>query len=92
MAPTSPAKITASLTTAGSTVLPMVLATLVWNTKKATKLKKAAQMTAIRGRQHPGRDHGGDRVGGVVEAVDEVEHQRQQDDGDDAEQRDVRHA
>src|SRR4029453_8401678 len=49
MAPTSPAKITASLTTSGSTVLPTVLATAVWKTRKAMKLKKAAQMTAIRG-------------------------------------------
>src|SRR5215216_4293898 len=49
MAPTSPAKTTASLTTSESTVLPTVLATPVWNTKKATKLKKAAQRTAIRG-------------------------------------------
>src|SRR5215216_7917739 len=48
-APTSPAKTTASLTTAGSTVLPTVLATPVWNTKKAAKLKKAAQRTAMRG-------------------------------------------
>src|SRR5215217_5980899 len=49
MAPTSPAKTTASLTTSESTVLPTVLATPVWNTKKAAKLKKAAQRTAIRG-------------------------------------------
>src|SRR4029453_7744978 len=49
MAPTSPAKITASLTTSGSTVLPTVLATAVWKTRNATKLNTAAQMTAIRG-------------------------------------------
>src|SRR4029453_10002078 len=49
MAPTSPAKTTASETTAESTVLPTVLATAVWNTKKAAKLKNAAQITAIRG-------------------------------------------
>jgi hypothetical protein len=49
IAPVSPAKITASLTTAGSTVLPTVLATLVWNTRKARKLKLAAQTTAILG-------------------------------------------
>ena len=49
MAPTSPAKITASLTTSGSTVLPTVLATAVWKTRNATKLNSAAQMTAIRG-------------------------------------------
>src|SRR5215216_6307118 len=36
-APTSPAKTTASLTTDGSTVLPTVLATAVWKTRKATK-------------------------------------------------------
>src|SRR5918995_3453040 len=49
MAPTSPAKITASLTTSGSTVLPTVLATAVWKTRNATKLNSAAQMTASRG-------------------------------------------
>ena len=49
MAPTSPAKMTASETTSESTVLPTVLATWVWNTKNAAKLKKAAQRTAIRG-------------------------------------------
>src|SRR5919109_1353988 len=49
MAPTSPAKTTASLTTSGSTVLPTVLATCVWKTRKATKLNRAAQTTAIRG-------------------------------------------
>src|SRR5215204_5329268 len=49
IAPASPAKTTASLTTAGSTVLPTVLATPVWNTKKAAKLNTAAQMTASRG-------------------------------------------
>src|SRR5215216_2282111 len=48
-APMSPAKTTASLTTSGSTVLPTVLATCVWKTRKAMKLKKAAQTTAIRG-------------------------------------------
>src|SRR5215218_2395748 len=48
-APVSPAKMTASLTTSGSTVLPTVLATPVWNTRTAAKLKKAAQMTAMLG-------------------------------------------
>src|SRR5215204_1187462 len=48
-APTSPAKTTASETTAESTVLPTVLATAVWKTRKAMKLKNAAQMTAMRG-------------------------------------------
>src|SRR6266511_3033931 len=49
MAPTRPAKTTASLTTCASTVLPTVLATWVLNTMKATKLKTAAQITATRG-------------------------------------------
>src|ERR687898_822318 len=49
MAPTSPAKMTASLTTSASTILPTVLATWVWKTRKAMKLNRAAQMTAIRG-------------------------------------------
>src|SRR5215218_7209887 len=49
MAPASPAKTTASLTTAESTVLPTVLATCVWKTRKAMKLNRAAQMTASRG-------------------------------------------
>src|SRR5215218_1501255 len=48
-APTSPAKTTASLTTDGSTVLPTVLATAVWKTRKAMKLNRAAQRTASRG-------------------------------------------
>ena len=33
-------------------------------------------------RQHAGRNHGGDAVGGIVKAVDEVEDERR-DDGDD---------
>src|SRR5215218_4843847 len=49
MAPASPAKTTASLTTAESTVLPTVLATCVWKTRKAMKLNRAAQTTASRG-------------------------------------------
>src|SRR5215204_1702767 len=48
-APMSPAKTTASLTTSGSTVLPTVLATCVWKTRKAMKLNRAAQTTASRG-------------------------------------------
>ena len=34
-------------------------------------------------REHAGRDHGGDRVGAVVEPVDEVEDQRDRDDRQD---------
>src|SRR5688500_6574609 len=49
IAPTSPPKMTATLTTDGSTILPTVSATLVWNTRKATKLNTAAQRTAALG-------------------------------------------
>ena len=65
---------------------PTVFATAVPNANAATKLKNAAQMTALPGRQHPGRDHGRDRVGGVVKAVDVVEDQRDADQADDGEQ------
>jgi hypothetical protein len=49
IAPTRPANTTASLTTPGWMILPTVLATWVRNTRKAMKLKKAAQMTATLG-------------------------------------------
>ena len=45
------------------------------------KLNDAAQKTAMPGREHTGGDDGGDRVRGVVEAVDEVEHQRNRNHG-----------
>src|SRR6266498_1755003 len=68
MAPTRPAKTTASLTTCASTVLPTVLATWVLNTMKATKLKTAAQITVARPSgmlEHDALD----RVGHVLERV-----------------------
>ena len=50
IAPISPAKITAKVTTLMSTSpAPMVLATAVPKVKAATKLKKAAHMTALPG-------------------------------------------
>jgi hypothetical protein len=49
MAPVSPPKTTASLTTCGSMIVPTVLATWVRKTTKAMKLKNAAQTTASRG-------------------------------------------
>ena len=36
-------------------------------------------------RQHPGRDDGGDGIGGVVQAVEEIEDQRDGDQEDDQE-------
>jgi hypothetical protein len=49
MAPTRPPNTTASLTTFGSMMVPTVLATWVLKTRKAMKLKNAAQTTASRG-------------------------------------------
>jgi len=49
IAPISPANTTASLTAVGSMILPTVLATCVRKTRKAMKLKKAAQTTASLG-------------------------------------------
>jgi hypothetical protein len=46
------------------------------------KLKNAAQATALR-RSTRVETIGGDRVGGVVQAVQEVEQQRDDDDGDE---------
>ena len=50
MAPTRPANTTPIVSTSGSTTpVAMVAATTVPNTRKATKLKNAAQITARRG-------------------------------------------
>ena len=49
IAPTSPAPTMVSVATAGSIPLEMLDATRVSKTRKATKLKKAAQSTATRG-------------------------------------------
>src|SRR5580765_7826902 len=50
IAPIRPARTSIGVTTEGSTTpFPMVLATWTPKTRKATKLKKAAQITAARG-------------------------------------------
>jgi hypothetical protein len=46
------------------------------NTNMATVLKNAAQSTATRGREHPRRYQGRDRVRRVVETVDDIEGER----------------
>ena len=54
IAPTSAPKITCVSTTWTSTIpLPMVVATLRWNTKIATTLKNAAKTTACDGLSTP---------------------------------------
>ena len=77
IAPTSAAKMSPiEITFWSTTSLAIVLATWVPNTKNATKLKNAAHATAKRGESTPSRHDRRDRVGGVVEAVDEVEAER----------------
>ena len=68
---------------------PTVCATAVPKPNAATKLKNAAQITALPGRQHPRRHDRGDRVGRVVKAVDVVEDQGDGDQRQDGEQRRV---
>ena len=69
-----------SMSTSWSTTsLAIVLATCVPKTRNAMKLKTAAHEHREAGREHPRRHDGGDRVGGVVEAVDEVEAERDDD-------------
>ena len=88
IAPISPAKITAKVTARMSIIPePIVFATAVPNPKAATKLKKAAQTTALPGRQHARGHDGGDRVRRVVEPVDVVEGERDRDEQDDDGQR-----
>ena len=55
----------------------------------ATKLKNAAQQHRLVGLEHAGRDDGGDRVGRVVEAVHEVERERDQHERDHDAQTDL---
>ena len=56
----------------------MPKATAPLETSTPRKLKKPDQTTANCGRQRVGVDHGRHRVGGVVEAVDELEAERDQ--------------
>ena len=89
IAPTSPAKITPIDSTSWST-------TSVGDRRRHRGAEDEEGEEVERGRphhgrerrQHPGRDDGRDRVGGVVETVDEVE---QQGDRDDEPEQDVGH-
>ena len=84
IAPNKPAKITRKVTSLMSIIPePTVLATAVPKPNAATKLKTAAQTTALPGDKHARRDDRRNRVGGVVKAVDVVEGQRDHDEEDD---------
>ena len=77
IAPTSAARMRTGSTTAGFTMsLPIVLATRVSSENAATKLKKAAHDDRDLRRQDARPDDGRDGVRRVVEAVDEVEGER----------------
>ena len=65
---------------------PTVLATAVPKRNAAAKLKNAAQMTALPGREHARRHDRRDRVGRVVEAVDVVEGQGDENQAADREE------
>jgi hypothetical protein len=72
---------TASVTYWGSTVpFPIVLATCRPKKRKATKLKKAGPRHRRARGEHARRHDRRDRVGRVVESVDEVERERETDD------------
>ena len=70
------------------TTFATVLATAVPTTKNALKLNAAENQGAQRAGRAC-RDDGSHRVGGVVEAIGEVEDQRQHDHTDDADQQPV---
>src|SRR5882724_11465596 len=83
IAPRRPARMTVASTTATSTSpLPIVFATAVPNTKNA-KVEDTRPDHRRDGREDARRDDGGDRVRRVVEAVDEVEGERHDDDRQD---------
>ena len=93
MAPTSPAKTTPIVTTAGSTTpLAMVVATLVPNTRKATKLKNAAHTTAIRGDSTRVETTVAIELAASWKPLMKSNTSASSDDGDDREQGQVRHA
>ena len=86
---TSPAKMTASETTSESTILPTVLATWVEHEERGEVEEGRPE------NRHPGQHPGRDQETGSWrrrEAVGVVEQQRHQDDGDDREECQVRHA
>ncbi len=71
--------------------VPMVWATCSPNTMKAMKLKNARPEHRELRPQHAGRDDGRDRIGGVVQAVQEVEQQRDGDQADEDRKTRARH-
>ena len=83
IAPTRPARTTSSVITLGSTIPFATVAATLSETKAPAKLSTAASSTADARRQRARRDARRDRVRRVVEAVREVEEERDGDDGDE---------
>ena len=48
------------------------------------QIRRRREQHGLTGTQHLGRDHGRDRIGGVVKAVDVLEDQRDQHDDEDS--------
>ena len=84
IAPIKAARITSASTLSGCTMpLPIVRATLTPNPNARDEVEERRPDDGLRGAEHSGGDDGRDRVGGVVEAVNEVEEQRDGDDEND---------
>ena len=84
MAPIRAPKITWASMTLGSTMpVPMVCGDVQAEHQEGDEVEERRPDHGVLRPQHAGRDDGGDRVGGVVQAVEEVEQQR---DGDQADQ------
>ena len=74
IAPISPARMTRGVTVLSAiSPLPTMLATPEPNRNSAAKLKNDAHKTACVGLNTLRRDDGGDGIGGVMKAVDEIE-------------------
>ncbi len=83
MAPTSAAKITCASTTAGSMMpVPTVLGDMQSEHSEGDEIEERRPEHRILRPQHPGRDDGRDRVGGVMQPVQEVEGERDRDQPD----------
>ena len=84
IAPTSPARITSSVIVLGSTMSFAIVAATLSETNAPAKLRIAAIRTAVRGESALVEIDGGDGVRRVVEAVREVEEERDRDDRDES--------
>jgi hypothetical protein len=77
MAPMSAPKMTAASTTSAATIpVPTVCATWRPKNQKGNEIKERGPENRILWAQHAGRNHGRDRIGGIMQAIQQVEDQR----------------